>query len=344
MTRLDPDLSGLFAGDPRSGGGPLSPLHRDLPGEVFRAGGPAREHGPHDDQARRSSRRWAAAGGDIPERGAIIDKYRLEEILGVGGFAVVYRATHLLLRAPVALKLLRPKVVQNRPRLAELLCEEARFAAQINHPNVVRVYDVTHTDKVTYVVMEFIDGLTLAETIARKGALPPRRVIEIGLDVCAGLRAGLDQGLVHRDVKPANILITSTGIAKIVDLGLAQPDVTSGLRSEGQGANFVGTPGYMAPEQAQNADRVDFRADIYGLGVTLYHAAVGQPPFPLEDKRQVLVLHRTEPVPPPRQVRPSVPEGLSRLLLWMLAKDPAQRPPSYEMLMAELKGLILGMV
>jgi serine/threonine-protein kinase len=100
----------------------------------------------------------------------------------------------------------------------------------------------------------------------------------------------------------------------------------------------------MAPEQAQNADRVDFRADVYGLGVTLYHAAVGQPPFPLDDKRHVLVLHRTEPVPPPQQVRPGVPEGLSRLLLWMLAKDPAKRPSSYEMLMAELKGLILGMV
>jgi serine/threonine-protein kinase len=267
--------------------------------------------------------------------GSVIDKFRIEELLGTGGFAAVYRATHLLLRIPVALKLLKPEVVRTRPFLAELLCEEARFAAQLNHPNVVRVFDVTHTPQITYIIMEFIEGESLAETIHAEGPLALKRVLAIGLDVCRGLQAAAAQGMIHRDIKPANILMTKPGLAKIVDLGLAQQR-NAGTK-EPESSMVVGTPAYMAPEQALQPDQVDFRADIYSLGVTLYHAALGRPPFQGRTPVESISLHQRQPVPPPQDIIPTFPFELSRILLWMLEKDPADRPASYEQLVEGLE-------
>ena len=267
---------------------------------------------------------------ELPEVGAIVEKYRLEELLGVGGFAAVYRATHLLLRTPVAIKMLRPRVLRRRSGLARALCEEARFAAKINHPNVVRVFDVTHTPKITYVVMEYIDGDTLARVIQRKGVMPARAVIEVGLDVSAGLAAGLEQGLIHRDIKPANIILTQSMSAKIVDLGLAgssTPGEPEGDRST-MSRSIVGTHGYMAPEVTA-CEPVDFRADVYSLGVTLYQAALGRLPFPNDNPELCMRMHREHPVPVPHELRPELPRSFSDLLLWMLAKRPADRPGSY---------------
>jgi serine/threonine protein kinase len=266
---------------------------------------------------------------DLPSAGVVLDKYRLDEIVGNGAFAAVYRATHLLLRMPVAIKLLRPVALRKMADLAQLLCEEARYAARIDHPNVVRVYDVTHTPAITYVVMEYVEGKNLSRIISERGALSPRSVVHLGLEVLAGLRAALDQGIIHRDVKPSNILVASTGHAKIVDLGLALPlshrDPTARLPQ----LAVVGTPGYMAPEQGVDPASVDFRADVYALGATLYHALVGKPPFPLDDRRRCIELHRTARPEEPHRRRPGVGEGLSRLLMRMLAKRPPDRPASY---------------
>jgi len=274
-------------------------------------------------------------GSGLPAIGSVIDKYRIEELLGMGGFAAVYRSTHLLLRIPVALKLLKPEVVRARPFLAELLCEEARFAAQLNHPNVVRVFDVTHTPQITYIIMEFIEGRSLADTIHSEGPLSLKRVLAIGLDVCRGLQAAAEQGMIHRDIKPANILMTKPGLAKIVDLGLAQQRTDN---NKGQDSSMVvGTPAYMAPEQALHPESVDFRADMYSLGVTLYHAALGRPPFQGRTPVESISLHQTQPVPPPQEIIPTFPFELSRILLWMLEKDPAARPASYEQLIEGLE-------
>ena len=271
----------------------------------------------------------------LPEIGAIIDKYRIEELLGRGGFAVVYRATHMLLQRPVAIKLLRPKIVAKRPGLVQLLCNEARFAARINHRNVVRVYDVTHTPEVTYVVMEYINGPTLSQMITRKGALPVKMVLRLGIDVARGLKAGLEQGLIHRDIKPANILLTRAGETKIVDLGLAQPSKLSAEDEDAGRAlvgSYVGTHGYMAPEQLLNPQRIDFRADIYSLGVTLFHAAVGRAPFPGKGKGAPASPTRDEPFPS-AEVNEALAPGLARLLSWMIEKDPAGRPQTYDILL-----------
>ncbi len=344
-------LKGLFDGDAGQDG-PVDPV---LPSALFTVKArPVREDvatstsasrpatgvtdgSPPDPNtgSRRKGPRRSGSDVDLPSPGAIIDKYRLEEMVGKGGFAAVYRATHLLLNMPVAIKLLRPKAMKKHPNLAALLCEEARFAAKIDHPNVVRIHDVTHTPAITYIVMEFLDGGTLAQLIREQGRLSPSRVLRIGLDVTAGLKAGLEQGLIHRDIKPSNILFTRAGGTKIVDLGLAQ---TSGSEAPSPGEehlrklSVVGTPAYMAPEQGMHPGRVDFRADIYALGVTLYHAAVGRPPFPIDNADRVMALHRTEPVPPPENVLPRFPASLSRLLLRMLEKAPSARHESYDAL------------
>jgi serine/threonine protein kinase len=340
---LDARLSGAFNDEPA-----VPPLDPALPAEVFLAStpsgarsseAPAEREAQPEPGAPAPRRRPRAADDEILPRGAIIDKYCIDRVLGRGGFAVVYRATHLLLGSPVAIKLLRPRVLARQPGLAALLCQEARFAARINHPNVVRVHDVTHTDRITYVVMEYIDGRSLSETIQHSGPLPSAEVVRVGLGVAAGLRVGLAQGLIHRDIKPANILVAADGAVKIVDLGLAHASAPGDPAAEPASGrpSVIGTYGYMSPEQAADPQRIDFRSDIYALGVTLYEAVTGTLPFPARDPARCLTMHRHHPVPPPEERTPGVASGLSALLLWMLAKRPEDRPATYEILETALR-------
>jgi serine/threonine-protein kinase len=159
-------------------------------------------------------------------------------------------------------------------------------------------------------------------------------VAEIGLDVARGLSAALDQGLIHRDIKPQNIMLTRRGTAKILDLGLARSTLEDAprRRSPPGRAAVVGTSGYMAPEQLDDPDHIDFRADIYSLGVTLYEAATGVPPFPTADARACAELHRSAPVPAPDALVAGIAPSLSRILLWMLEKSAARRTASYAIL------------
>jgi serine/threonine-protein kinase len=251
---------------------------------------------------------------ELPPLGAVIEKYRLQEIIGIGGFAAVYRARHLLLETDVALKLLRPSVVRHRPRLPRLLCEEARLAARIRHPNVVRVLDVTHTEQLTHLVMELIDGPDLAVMMRRRSRLPAKMVLKIVDHVVAGLAAGLREGLIHRDIKPSNILLTSSGITKIVDFGLARS--TSEASTQ-----VVGTADYMSPEQLDRPAEVDFRSDLYSLGVTAYQALLGRLPFAVADG-----------LVPPAAVDASLPAPVSDLVMWLLERDPRSRPESHDAL------------
>ncbi|HVR61313.1 MAG TPA: serine/threonine-protein kinase [Polyangia bacterium] len=356
------DLRGVFRRDGAAVAG-----HLDLPDDIFVGPGPDRAvlaaysapsrpssaaAPPRPGPAPRATDGGAAVpassarAGSRPReetlpRGTIIDKYRIDRLLGRGGFAAVYRATHLLLNNQVAIKLLRPQVLARQPHLAKLLYEEARFAARIDHPNVVKVYDVTHSASITYIVMEYIEGRSLADTIARSGPLAWPRVAEIGAAVASGLKVALAARLIHRDIKPANILLGRRGEIKIVDLGLVlrartapvTPDPAPDELGPASGRRAaVGTYGYMAPEQAIDPERVDFRADIYSLGATLYEAAVGAPPFPLKDPLRCMEMHAHDPPPPPEQRRPGLPPALSALLLRMLAKKPDDRFASYDAL------------
>jgi serine/threonine protein kinase len=241
--------------------------------------------------------------------GSILDKYRIEELIGTGGFGAVYRATHLVLRTSVAIKHVLPNIVARRPELVAQLIEEARVAATIQHPNVVRIIDATKSPRLTYIVMELIEGPTLARAIKTRGRFERDAVVGLGIDVAQGLEAGLSSGIVHRDVKPSNIVLAKDGHAKIVDLGLARAAHMS--RGTLGARSVVGTRGYIAPELYVDPARADFRADIYSLGVTLTEALRGrmgeseQTPLPRAEHRLAMVLRR------------------------MTANDPAERMGSY---------------
>ena len=314
---IDADLTGLFRRDDKGAADPLL-TDATLPSALFvsRAPRPSSESHSRTAHARTErSRAELEAARPLP-RGAIVDKYRLEEVLGMGGFAVVYRATHLLLRVPVALKLLRPDVVRRRPGVVDQLLQEARCAARICHDNVVRILDVTHTRAISYIVMEYIDGETLAAAIERRGALPWEEALRIAIGVASGLRAGLEDGLVHRDIKPANLLLARKGDVKIVDFGLAR--ALAARRTEDPG-RLVGTRGYIAPEIALGRD-ADFRADVFSLGVTLHEALAGRRWHPRE-----------------RLTVRGAPAGLVHVLERMVADDPQRRPESYDALLDALR-------
>jgi serine/threonine protein kinase len=346
-------LVGCFPGDPAAATGHIDdagPLDLRLPAEVFvaqaRPASPATEMIAKPESGLPPMTVLPASAAQpqpvvpfaLPAIGSVIEKYRIEQVLGTGGFAAVYRATHLLLRIPVALKLLKPKVLKQKPLLAELLCEEARFAAQLNHPNVVRVFDVTHNPKITYIVMEYIDGESLLQVLQRKGRLRPDKALLVGMEVTQGLKAALAQGLIHRDIKPANILIDRKNVAKIVDLGLAQQsdDLSKASRTSEADKMIVGTPMYMAPEQAARPEDVDYRVDVYSLGATLYHAITGRAPFQHDDGVKLLMMHQRDPVVPPEDLVPGLPYEVSRILMWMLVKDRSGRP-DYDQLLAGLE-------
>ncbi len=338
-------LIGCFPGDPENidllvtPEDTWGPLDLQLPKDVFVHPDPRSAQaaaGMWQQSEPRPAGKQGTGEAGLPALGSVIDKYRIEELLGTGGFAAVYRATHLLLRIPVALKLMRPKLLQGNPTMAELLCEEARFAAQVNHPNVVRVVDVTHNRQITYIVMEFIDGESLQGEISRHGPLAPARVARVGLEVTRGLQSALGQGMIHRDIKPANILMARSGAVKIVDLGLAQHMNPEQKARPTESGLIVGTPAYMAPEQATTPDEVDFKADVYSLGATLYHAATGRPPFQATDMIQVIYMHQTEPLTAPEALVPGFPFELSRVIAWMLEKQRSARP-DYDQLLAGLE-------
>jgi eukaryotic-like serine/threonine-protein kinase len=283
---------------------------------------------------RRSGRHHAGTPGELPQIGAIIDKYRVEELIGVGGFAVVYRATHLLLDRQVAIKLLRPRIIRTQPWQAKLLCEEARLAARINHPNVVRIHDVTHSDAITFIVMEYVEGRSLANLLEEKMRLSAEETLGIGLDVIAGLKAGLAQGVIHRDIKPANILVSSDGNTKIVDLGLAQPEgLAAGESDEPRRGGLVGTRGYVAPEQVSDPHHIDFRADIYSLGITMRHALLGVSPLAHLNRASRRDAQAGRPAV-------TLAPALDDLLAWMLADRAADRPASYDDLTAALRSTL----
>jgi serine/threonine-protein kinase len=319
----DLDLGSIFSSE-------VSP---DLPPEIFvrrsARGTPAVVFEPAD-------RSELAHEPELPPPGWVLGKYRLERAIGMGGFGAVYRARHVVVGNVVAIKLMRPSVIRSRPELLQLLAEEARFAAQIDHANVDRVHDVATSNEHTYIIMEHVDGPDLRVMIKRRGALPYMMVIRILRHIAAALAAGLVENLIHRDVKPSNILLTRTGVTKLADFGLAR----SSSAAETTGIHgAVGTAAYMAPEQASDPRRVGYRSDIYSLGVTAYHALTGGLPFAEHDADQLAVAHKTHLVVPPSRFVAAIPPALDDLVVAMMAKRADDRPASYAALDAELRAI-----
>jgi tetratricopeptide (TPR) repeat protein len=243
------------------------------------------------------------------------DRYRLDAKLGEGGMGIVYRAHDNLLDRPVAVKTLTPALFGEEG--ARRLVREAQSAARLNHPNVVSIYDAVEEGGQFAIVMELVEGQTLRELLP----VPIGRLVEITIQVLEGLEYAHTQGIVHRDIKPENIVVTADGTAKLMDFGLARSEGRSRLTQTGI---VVGTVAYLAPEQALGG-QVDGRSDLYALGAVVYEAVSGRPPFESEDPISVITQHINVPPVAPHWHNPAVPEALERIILKLLAKDPARR-------------------
>jgi serine/threonine protein kinase len=259
------------------------------------------------------------------------DHFAVVETLGVGGMGTVYKARDMQLDRFVALKLLRRDLGGEEDYKARLQ-EEARIAAGVNHPYVIQVFDSGTDHGQFYVVMELVDHGSLDDLMALQPRLPEARVLEIGIQVARGLRAAHRRGLIHRDVKPANILFVDEHAAKIGDFGLA----STGTQRWGTGGVVWGTPEYVSPERLNN-DPEDFRSDIYSLGATLFHAIAGKPPIEASTNSATALLESKQRPLDLQTTAPDVSAATVEVLQRMIAADPAQRFSSYDDLVAELE-------
>ena len=259
------------------------------------------------------------------------DHFAVVETLGVGGMGTVYKARDMQLDRFVALKLLRRDLGGEEDHKTRLQ-EEARIAAAVNHPCVIQVFDSGTDHGQFYVVMELVDQGSLDDLMALQLRLPEKRVLEIGIQVARGLRAAQRRGLIHRDVKPANILFVDEHAAKIGDFGLA----SSATQRWGIGGVVWGTPEYVAPERLNN-DPEDFRSDIYSLGATLFHAIAGKPPIEASTNSSTALLELKQQPLDLQATVPDVSVPTAEVLQRMIAADPAQRFSSYDDLVAELE-------
>ena len=258
-------------------------------------------------------------------KGFFLGKYKLLDHLGTGGMSTVYLAEHMLMQRRVAIKVLPKNRVDDTSYLARFHIE-ARAAAALDNRNIVRAYDVDNEGNVHYLVMEYINGRDIQVTVKQDGPLD----YEVAADYVRQAALGLDHAhaasLIHRDVKPANLLIDSHNVVKVLDLGLAKfSDEGKASLTMAYDENVLGTADYLAPEQALDSHGVDARADIYSLGCSLYFMLTGHPPFPEGTLPQRIMMHQKEPAPDIRKDRPDAPLDLLKVCAKMMAKKPQQR-------------------
>src|SRR5215216_3779998 len=251
----------------------------------------------------------------------LADRYELEELVGTGGMSSVYKAHDRLLDRDVALKVLHQQYTDD-DEYVERFRREARAVAALSHPNIVTVIDRGEHGGRQFIVFEYVEGDNLKQLIERRGAPPVQTALELAIQIAHGLAFAHQNGLVHRDVKPQNVLLNGDGQAKVMDFGIARSmDVKRGMTTTG---TVLGTSDYIAPEQAQG-QRVDEHTDVYSLGVVLYELLTGEVPFPGENFVAVAMRHINEPPPPIRARRPDVSPRLEAAIQKAMAKDPAAR-------------------
>jgi eukaryotic-like serine/threonine-protein kinase len=286
-----------------------------------------------------------------------LNEYKLLDRLGVGRMAGVFKAQHRLGQI-VAVKVL-PASKAKDPTTFARFQREARLAVRLNHPNVVRTFQTGEADGLHYIIMEYVEGETLEDVLTYRKRLPANEAVRIIGQALHGLQCLHEEGIVHRDLTPANLMLTpASGYGpeddtlkcrvKILDIGLGRALFDDGETGVGGGGNLttagesLGSPDYMAPEQGRDAHSADGRADIYSLGCVLYHCLTARPPFPGGNAIQKVVRHATETPRPLRELNPSAPAGLQGILDNMLAKDPAQRYATPERALQDLRAFLVA--
>ncbi len=261
--------------------------------------------------------------------------YAVHRTVGKGAGGMVLKATQLNLNRPVAIKVLPRKLSLNHAAV-ESIYAEGRAAARLNHPNIVQAYDVGRAGDCHFFVMEFVEGHTVYDLLRQTGRVEEEAALDIVIPITDALAHAHSRGLIHRDVKPRNIMITRLGVPKLADLGLARAIGDEKTAREERG-KILGTPLYISPEQIRGDEAIGPEADIYALGATFYHMLTGHPPFEARTRDEVFEMHLRERPTPPIERVPGLSEGVSEVIEKMLAKDPAERYTACGTLLTELQ-------
>src|SRR5947208_31655 len=271
-------------------------------------------------------------------------RYELDGVVGRGGMAEVYRARDIRLDRIVAVKTLREDLARDQTFQARFR-REAQSAASLNHPSVVAVYDTGEDDEgpshVPYIVMEYVDGRTLRDLLRDDRRLLPERALEITEGTLRALEYSHRNGIVHRDIKPGNVMLTRTGEVKVMDFGIARA-VSDAQATMTQTAQVIGTAQYLSPEQARG-ERVDARSDLYSTGCVLFELLTGRPPFQGDSPVAIAYQHVREEPPTPSQIDPSIPHWADAIVMKALTKDPNYRYQSAAEMRADIQRALQGM-
>jgi hypothetical protein len=265
------------------------------------------------------------------------DRYRIEAMVASGGMAEVWRATDEVLGRPVAVKVLHDRLARDRDVMARFR-REAVAAARLSHPAVVRVFDTGDEEGLHYIVLELSEGRTLQDVIDGDAPLPPSEAVAMIRTVLQGLAHAHRGGVIHRDVKPSNVLLDGNGLVKVTDFGIAKASFADDLTTTG---NMMGTAKYLAPEQVEGGP-IDARADLYAAGIVLYELLTGRPPFEAETNLAAATMRLTTEPRPPGALRPGIPRSLDQVVMRALARDPDGRYQSAEEMSAALERAMPG--
>ena len=272
-----------------------------------------------------ATRPTLAGAGDALRPGTLFaNRYEVKDVLGAGGMGVVYRAFDRELQEPVAIKTLRPEALAGDGVALERFKQEIRLARKIAHRNVVRTYDLGEADGMYYLTMEYVEGTSLKDLIASRGHLPVAVTLTVGKQLCRALEVAHEQGIIHRDIKPQNMVVEPTGFLKVMDFGIARLATAPQGKGLTQDGMTIGTPDYMSPEQISGME-LDARSDLYSAGVVLFECLTGRLPFEAESMYALMAKRLEEPPPDPRALNAEVPEQLAQVIMKAMAKEPVGR-------------------
>ncbi|MBE6560072.1 MAG: PASTA domain-containing protein [Ruminococcaceae bacterium] len=267
--------------------------------------------------------------------GLVFDnRYKIEKIIGIGGMAVVYKAIDLLMRRVVAVKMLKDEIAADEQSVRRFI-NESKAVAMLSHPNIVNIYDVSVRDNVKYIVMEYVEGITLKNYMTHKGILSLREIISYSEQILNALDHAHTKGIVHRDIKPHNIMLLKNGRIKVMDFGIAKlPNAETVTMTD----KAIGTVYYISPEQASGM-RIDSRSDLYSLGVLMYEMSCGRLPFNADSPVSVALMQVNDNAVPPRKLNPRLPVGLEQIIQKAMEKDPEERYQSAALMLRHITRL-----